>query len=137
MRQPTSDRRDAGADNTETALLRPVVAAIVSIVHPLAIVLFGSRARGDQREASDIDLLIVVPEGVTTRAVCAALDRHRALAATTHGIDLIAATPARLLAARGDYSSVLHWAQEEGVVLYQAPSAPEPTASQSRDRLPA
>lgn len=136
MRQTILYRRDAGADHPETAMLRPVVAAIVRVVHPLAVVLFGSRARGDQREASDVDLLIVVPEGVTTRQVCATLDRHRALAATPHGIDLIAATPARLLAARGDYSSVLHWAQEDGVVLYQAPSSPEPAASQSRDRLP-
>ena len=136
MRQPTPDRRHAEADDTETALLRPVVAAIVRVIHPLAIVRFGSRARGDQRETSDVDLLIVVPEGVTTRQVCAALDQHRALAATPHGIDLVAATPARLLAARGDYSSVLHWAQEDGVVLYQAPSSPEPTASQGRDGLP-
>ena len=36
---------------------------MVEAVHPLRIILFGSAARGDMRPDSDIDLLIVMPEG--------------------------------------------------------------------------
>lgn len=40
-----------------------IVRQIVAGTDPLAIYLFGSRARGDAREDSDYDLMIVVPEG--------------------------------------------------------------------------
>jgi predicted nucleotidyltransferase len=73
----------------------------VHAVDPLAIVLFGSRARGDHRPASDVDLLVVVPEGLSTGQVCGMLDRRRALADAPLGVDLVVATPARLAAARG------------------------------------
>jgi len=112
--------RDLLTGDPDGPAIHDLVAAIVGAVHPLAIVLFGSRARGDYRPTSDADLLVVVPEGTTTRMVCAALDDHRALADATIDVDVIAATPARLEAARGDYGSVLHWAQEQGVTLYGA-----------------
>lgn len=118
MIQTPAPTHDPLTGRPDAATLRATVAAVVGAVHPLAVVLFGSRARGDHRPTSDVDLLVVVPEGVTTRAVCAALDAHLALADAPLDIDVIAATPARLAAARGDYSSVLHWAQEEGLTLY-------------------
>jgi predicted nucleotidyltransferase len=117
---PLAAAPDPLTGRPDAAALRATVAAVVDAVHPLAIVLFGSRARGDHRPTSDVDLLVVVPEGLTTRAVCAALDARRALADTPLAVDVLAATPGRLVAARGDYSSVLHWAQEQGVVLYRA-----------------
>ena len=39
-----------------------MIRQIVAKVDPIAIYLFGSRARGDAREDSDYDLLIVVPD---------------------------------------------------------------------------
>ena len=36
-----------------------IVRRIVATVHPHKIVLFGSRARGDARQNSDIDLLVI------------------------------------------------------------------------------
>lgn len=41
------------------SLLQEIVSVTVKAVHPQRIVLFGSRARGDQRPDSDLDLLIV------------------------------------------------------------------------------
>ena len=41
------------------ALLDRMVQAIVDEVHPERIILFGSRARGDERENSDIDLIVL------------------------------------------------------------------------------
>lgn len=41
------------------ALLREIVARICAVGDPIKIILFGSRARGDARSDSDIDLLII------------------------------------------------------------------------------
>ena len=41
------------------ALLDRMVGAIVAEVDPEQIILFGSRARGDAREDSDVDLIVV------------------------------------------------------------------------------
>jgi len=117
---PTAPARDPLAGDPDAATIRAIVAAIVDMVHPLAVILFGSRARGDYHAQSDADLLIVMPEGTTTRMICRALDAHRALVGVRLPVDIIGATPQRLAAARGDYSSVLHWAQEHGVDLYRA-----------------
>jgi len=43
-------------------LLESMTAEIVDEVHPDQIILFGSRARGDARDQSDVDLLIIVPD---------------------------------------------------------------------------
>ena len=45
--------------NNEEALLNQMVETIIREVAPEAIILFGSRARGDARPDSDVDLLVV------------------------------------------------------------------------------
>jgi predicted nucleotidyltransferase len=52
---------DTPFSNEET-LLKQMVQAIVREVSPEAIILFGSRARGDARTDSDVDLLVVERE---------------------------------------------------------------------------
>lgn len=68
-----------------------LVEAIVAEVHPLRIILFGSAARGEATPQSDIDLLVVVPNG-THR-----LHAMQRLYATIHGVgvpyDILVATP--------------------------------------------
>ena len=49
-------------DHTLSARLRRMVDTIVSEVDPVRIVLFGSQARGNADDTSDVDLLIVVDE---------------------------------------------------------------------------
>lgn len=68
-----------------------VVRRVVEEVQPLRVVLFGSRATGTARPDSDVDLLVVLPDGAPRRAI---LDRlYRARIATTVGVDFLAATP--------------------------------------------
>ncbi len=136
----TKARREAVSTqdpHPEEDALRELVATTVGAVHPLAIILFGSRARGDHRPTSDADLLIVMPEGTNTRRSAAAVDDLLTFAPLD--VDIVAATPSRLSAARGDYGSVLHWAQEQGVTLYRADrsGAEDATPRSSRPRTPA
>lgn len=44
--------------------LDKLVARIVDTVHPKRIILFGSAARGEMDASSDIDVLVVMPEGI-------------------------------------------------------------------------
>ena len=48
-------------------MLKSMTDEIVDELHPDRIILFGSRARGDDRAHSDIDLLVVVPDSDETR----------------------------------------------------------------------
>jgi predicted nucleotidyltransferase len=50
---------DQSATNNEEALLQRIVDTIVREASPEVIMLFGSRARGDARPDSNVDLLIV------------------------------------------------------------------------------
>lgn len=43
--------------------IQEMVMAIVRIVDPVSVILFGSYARGDVRDGSDVDLLVVEREG--------------------------------------------------------------------------
>jgi predicted nucleotidyltransferase len=45
-------------------LLDGLVRRIVQAVHPLRIILFGSAARGQMGPHSDLDVLVVMPDGI-------------------------------------------------------------------------
>ena len=51
-----------GMSPVTDALLDQMVQAIVAEVDPEQVILFGSRARGDAREDSDVDLVVVEAE---------------------------------------------------------------------------
>ncbi len=51
----------------EPQLLDDIVNRITGIVRPLRIVLFGSAARGEIGENSDLDILIIMPKGTHRR----------------------------------------------------------------------
>jgi predicted nucleotidyltransferase len=46
---------------------------ILEITSPKRIILFGSWARGEVQENSDIDLLVVVPDGTSTKEIATAI----------------------------------------------------------------
>jgi len=71
----TKVRPNYGRFSDEAEALNAVVARIVGAVEPNAIWLFGSRARGDARPASDFDLLVVGKPGALTSEDYEKVDR--------------------------------------------------------------
>jgi len=71
-------------------LIEEIVRRVASAVHPLRVILFGSAARGEMGSKSDIDLLIVVPDG--TRRRDASRRAYRALSGLGISKDVIVVT---------------------------------------------
>ena len=90
---------------------------IVQGFDPLQVILFGSQARGDADQQSDIDLLVVFAELSDKRKT--ALDIMRALSDLPAAKDILVSTPEELERHRTRIGSVLRYAQREGKVLYR------------------
>lgn len=101
-----------------TEQLDELVRRIVRAVNPLRIILFGSAVRGEMGPNSDIDLLVVMPEGTHCRETSRYL--HQQLFGYPYPVDILVTTPA-ILEQYGDatgriYKTVLH----EGRDVYAA-----------------
>jgi predicted nucleotidyltransferase len=101
-------------------LLNEIVRRLVDAVDPDRIVLFGSRARGDARPDSDIDLLIVKDSNEPPHR--RAIPAYRALTGLGVPKDIIWRTPAEV----EDWSAVPNYvttrALHEGRILYEKQS---------------
>ena len=106
--------------DVNAALLDRMIRTIVDEVDPEQVVLFGSRARGDARPDSDIDLLIIESQpfgdGRSSHAESVRLDR--ALAATPVATDLLVYSREEIERWRGSLNHVAARALREGRVLY-------------------
>ena len=92
------------------------VGRLVGLLQPRSIILFGSRARGDAREGSDIDLLVVLQDERPPAGVEAAA--YDALGDLKVPIDLVLVGQADIRAYDGLVGTVLHSALREGLDLY-------------------
>ncbi|MCH7639638.1 MAG: nucleotidyltransferase domain-containing protein [Bacteroidetes bacterium] len=71
--------------------VRRVVEQVVAEVQPLRIILFGSRAKGTARTDSDIDLLVVMPDG--TPALPTMQRLYRSINHADAAVDYLVASP--------------------------------------------
>ena len=108
------------------ALLDRMVRAIVAEVDPEQVILFGSRARGDARADSDVDLIVVEAEPFGPER-----NRHRemvrlyhALAGFRVGIDVLVYSQDDVEYWRDSLNHVLARALREGRTLYRRVPAP-------------
>jgi len=102
-------------DNT---LVAEIVRRIVDDAHPDKIVLFGSYARGDATEQSDIDLLVVVPDGVPRRECAVSL--YERLAGIGIPKDIVVVHASDVVRYANVPGTVITPALHEGKVLYDA-----------------
>ena len=100
------------------ATIDHLVKNIVSEVHPLRIILFGSAAKGKLEENSDIDLLVVMPEGVHRRRIAQML--YRKIRAVGIPFDVIVSTPSDLEKHKNNIGLIYRSILQEGKELYAA-----------------
>jgi len=90
---------------------------IVAVAQPERIILFGSRARGDHRPDSDIDLLVVMKRIEDRGKMMVGI--RNAIGEVGYGVDVVVYNPQEVRE-RADWdSSVISWALREGKQLYE------------------
>ena len=102
--------------NTEA--IDKIVGRIVELVHPLRIILFGSVVRCETDSDSDIDLLVVMPEGVHRRKTAQFLYQH--IAGIKIPFDLVVATSNDLEKHKDNLGLIYRNALREGKEVYAA-----------------
>src|SRR4030067_1864165 len=99
-------------------IVEEIVRRITAVVHPLRVVLFGSAAREEMGPESDVDLLIVVPDGTRRRE--ASRKAFRALSGLGIAKDVIVVTESDVKEFGENPSLVIKPALEEGREVYHA-----------------
>ena len=99
-------------------LIEEIVKRLTKAVRPVRVILFGSAARGEMGPASDVDLLVVVPDG--TRRRDASRKAFRALSGLGIAKDVIVVTESDLEEFGDNPSLVIKPALEEGREVYHA-----------------
>jgi len=108
----TTDTRSADE------IIAEMTRRIVEQFDPLQVILFGSRARGDHRPDSDVDLLVVFPhiDNTHDRAVQVA----RVLGGLGMSKDVVVTTPEEITRWGKLIGTVLEPALREGRILYDS-----------------
>jgi predicted nucleotidyltransferase len=113
MSQATTKEAEATRSIIDRSVRRVVEAA-----DPVKVILFGSRVRGDAREDSDIDFLVVEREVRDAAQESARL--RRVIGPVGVGVDVVVVDEAGFDKWSEAPGSTLYWAKREGRVLYPA-----------------
>jgi predicted nucleotidyltransferase len=97
-------------------ILNELVRRIVEVVQPQRIILFGSAVRGDMRPDSDIDILVVVPDGTHRRHTAQTI--YQNLIGLPAAADVVIATESDLHQYGDNFSLVYYPALREGRAIY-------------------
>ena len=98
--------------------LEQVVDRIVNAVHPLRIIVFGSAARGELASGSDLDLMVVVPDGSHRRHTAQQL--YMQMTGILTPVDLVVVTVSDLERYSDVPGFVYREALRDGKVVYAA-----------------
>ena len=101
----------------DETVVATMVDRIVDRFDPERIVLFGSVARGEVTAHSDVDLLVVMPDGTNRRE--AAVEMGVAVGDLPIATDIVVTTPTHIAQRGHVIGTVLRPALREGKVLYE------------------
>jgi predicted nucleotidyltransferase len=99
-----------------TPAIQPALQALIEAAHPERIILFGSHARGDAREDSDLDFLVIEAQ-VEDRAK-EMVRLRRALRPLRIPVDVLVYSTEDVARWGDQPGSALYWALREGRVVY-------------------
>ncbi len=100
----------------DSEVIDHLVRSIVEAVHPLNIILFGSALRGEMNPNSDIDVLVVMPEGVHRRRTAQFL--YRQIRGLGVPFDILVATPDDLEKHKDNLGLIYRAVLREGKEIY-------------------
>jgi len=95
-----------------------LVERIVTAVHPLRIIVFGSAARGEMGPDSDVDVLVVMPDGTHRLRTMQFLHGH--FSGLPLAVDVLVATPEDLERHRDNIGLIYYTILREGTEVYAA-----------------
>ena len=102
----------------DSKVIESLVQSIVEAVHPLKIILFGSYARGKANAESDIDVLVVMPDGIHCRLTAQLL--YRQIRGLGVPFDILVATPSALEKHKDNIGLIYRTVLKEGREIYAA-----------------
>ena len=98
--------------------LEEAVHRIVEAAHPVKIILFGSRARGEARPDSDVDLMVVKEHPEDRSAEAARL--YRCLRGLLMGVEMVVVGREEFEYWKDTPGNVYYEADQDGRTLYEA-----------------
>jgi uncharacterized protein len=114
------NEQQEGMMATTTPVPDRLLTQVVSVFHPRRIILFGSRARGDDRADSDYDLMVVVDDDVPDECL-SSRRRYEARKGIALPIDILPCRESILKERARAIGSFAHTILSEGVVIYERP----------------
>ncbi|MCU0644413.1 MAG: nucleotidyltransferase domain-containing protein [bacterium] len=93
-----------------------LIESVVKEINPIKILIFGSWARGENKAESDIDLLVVMPDGIHRRKTAQML--YRNIRGIGVPFDLIVATVSDLEKHRNNIGLIYSTILSEGKEIY-------------------
>jgi predicted nucleotidyltransferase len=112
------DRTGSVQSKPDQHLLDEIVARTVAAADPIRIILFGSAARGTMRPDSDLDLLVVVRDGVHRRRTAQAI--YKSLRGIGFAKDMVVVTESDVLQFGKNPSLIIYPALTHGREIYHA-----------------
>ncbi len=105
-------------NTTNNKILDELVRRILKVIKPKRLILFGSAARGEMNSESDLDILVVMPDGIHRRRTAQTI--YRSLTGLGMAKDIIVVTETDVKEHGANTSLVLYPALREGKELYYA-----------------
>ena len=106
------------SDTTNNPILDELIRRILQVVQPKRLILFGSAARGEMNSESDIDVLVVMPDGIHRRRTAQTI--YRSLTGLGVAKDILVVTETDVQEHGENTSLALYPALKEGKEFYYA-----------------